>query len=307
MGRVAILGVFVADATFRADRMPKIGETILGKSFALGPGGKGSNQAVAAARAGADVDFVSRLGRDTFGEMALSIWKDAGVTPKINWRDDEATGSAAIFVDDATGNNGIIICPGAAGSISVDDVQRQSETISQASVFMTQLEQPIEAALEALRIARHGGAITILNPAPAAQIPPEMVALSDFVTPNETEVEALTGLKVETVDEADRAAKELLSMGAGAALITLGENGSYFRSAEGSGHFPAMSAGALVETTGAGDAYNGGLAAALASGAAVETAIRFATATAAISVTRPGTAPSMPTRQEIDMLLAKVA
>jgi ribokinase len=304
-GRIVILGVFVADTAYRADRPPRMGETILGRSFALGPGGKGSNQAVAAARAGGEVYFVSRLGRDPFADMARATWAEAGVVPEITEDPESYTGAAYIFVEHATGNNAIIIAPGAAGRISVDDIEARAELIGNAAVFVTQLEQPIEAAQRALEIARAGGVRTILNPAPAAEVPPEMLALCDFVTPNESEAEGITGIRVDSDADAERAADAFLDAGVGAALITLGERGVLYRDRARTVRVPAFSAGAVVETTGAGDAFNGGFAAALARGADPVEAVRFGCATAAISVTRPGTAPSMPTLAEIEALLAK--
>ncbi len=305
MGKIAVLGIFVADATFRADRMPKIGETLLGRSFALGPGGKGSNQAVAAARAGGDVQFISKLGRDTFGDMGEKLWREAGVSPEIIWDPDGFTGAASIFVDDISGNNAIIVCPGAAGTMNVDDVRAKSTVITKADVFLTQLEAPVDATLEALRIARSAGTRTIFNPAPYAEIPTEMIVLSDFVTPNEAEAEGLTGIAVSGIESARRAAQMLLEMGAGTAIITLGENGSVYKDNSNEIHVPAMRAGEVVETTGAGDAYNGAFAVALAKGLEIGAAVRFATATAAISVTRPGAAASMPFQLEIDALLSQ--
>lgn len=303
-GHIAILGVFVADTAYRADRPPRMGETILGNSFALGPGGKGSNQAVAAARAGAEVHFISKLGQDAFADLAFSIWKDAGVHPAVSQHGDSYTGAAYIFVEEATGNNAIIICPGVAGTISASDVEARSGIISGASVFITQLEQPMAAAQRALEIAKSGGARTILNPAPAAKVPDAMLSLCDFVTPNESEAEGITGVAVAAVEDARRAAEAFLKMGVGAAVITLGENGAFYLGPDGSAHVPAFNAGPVVETTGAGDAFNGGFAVALSEGASPIDAVRFGCATAAISVTRPGTAPSMPSRAEIDRLLA---
>ena len=303
MGRIVILGVFVADTAYRADRQPKMGETILGRSFALGPGGKGSNQAVAAAMAGGEVHFLSRLGRDPFADMARATWAKAGVIPEITEDAESYTGAAYIFIEHATGNNAIIISPGAAGRISVADVEARADLIGGASVFVTQLEQPMDAAHRALAIARAGGARTILNPAPAAEIPPEMLALCDFVTPNESEAEGITGIAVAAVADAERAADALLARGVGAAILTLGEKGAFYRDRTRSVHVPAFDAGPVVETTGAGDAFNGGFATALAEGADPVEAVRFGCATAAISVTRPGTAPSMPARAEIDALL----
>ena len=299
---IVILGVFVADAAYRAERLPRMGETLLGSSFALGPGGKGSNQAVAAARAGGRAHFITRLGRDAFADMALSVWAEAGVIPEIE-RSDDPTGSAFIFVEEASGDNAIIVCPGAARGISAADVDSRADIIAGAAAFMTQLEQPIEVAFRALEIARQGGATTILNPAPAASLPDGMLSLCDYATPNESEAEALTGIPVTSIDDARRAAGALMDAGVGAAAITLGENGTLFRDSRGEAHVPAMRAGPVVETTGAGDAFNGGFAVALAEGADPVDAARFGCAAAAISVTRPGTAPSMPSRAEIDALL----
>ena len=302
---IVILGVFVADTAYRAGRQPRMGETILGESFALGPGGKGSNQAVAAARAGGDVGFLTKLGQDTFADMALATWEEAGVTSLATRHAESYTGAAYIFVEAETGNNAIIIAPGIAGTIAPADVERQAEAIAGAKVFVTQLEQPLDAAQRALQIAREGGARTILNPAPAAALPEGMLALCDYVTPNETEAEGLTGLAVASVEDAIRAAEALRAMGAGTAIVTLGENGALYHDGETVLHVPGMRAGPVVETTGAGDAFNGGLAVALAEGMGPEEAVRFANATAAISVTRAGTAPSMPARAEIDALRAR--
>ncbi len=305
-GKIVILGVFVADTAYRADRPPRMGETILGNSFALGPGGKGSNQSVAAARAGGDVHFISRLGRDAFADMALNIWNDAGVTPAITQHDDGYTGAAYIFIEEASGNNAIIICPGVAGDISPADIEANRALIESADIFVTQLEQPMEAAHAALQVARTAGTRTILNPAPAAEISPEMLALCDYVTPNESETEGITGVPVASLADAEKGADALLARGVGAALITLGENGVFYKDAQQSFHQPALAAGPVVETTGAGDAFNGGFATALAEGMNAKDAVRFGCATAGISVTRPGTAPSMPTRAEIEVLLGGV-
>ena len=304
-GKIVILGVFVADTAYRADRAPRMGETIIGNSFALGPGGKGSNQAVAAAKLGADVTFLSKLGRDPFADMALKTWADAGVTPRVTQSDDTATGAAYIFIEEATGDNAIIICPGVAATIAVSDVEANADLIASAAVFVTQLEQPLDAAVRALEIAREAGALTILNPAPASSIPEGMLALCDYVTPNETETETLTGVEVTSVDDARRAAEVFLAKGVGAAVITLGERGALFHSARQSELVPPVNAGAVVETTGAGDAFNGGFATALVDGGDPLDAVRFGCAAAGISVTRPGTAPSMPTLAEVEELLAR--
>ena len=304
MGRVVILGVFVADTAYRADRAPKMGETIMGRSFALGPGGKGSNQAVAAAMAGAETHMITRLGRDPFADMALATWKKAGVIPAISQHSDSYTGAAYIFIEHGTGNNAIIICPGVAASICEHDIDARAGLIRSADVFVTQLEQPIPVALHALKLARAAGVRTVLNPAPAAALPDGMVALCDYITPNESEAEALTGLPVTSVDQAIAAARALRAMGAGAAILTLGDKGALFHDGAQTVHVPTFHAGPVLETTGAGDAFNGGFAAALADGADPVTAVRFGSATAGISVTRAGTAPSMPALAEIQALLA---
>ncbi len=302
-GAIVILGVFVADTAYRAERAPRMGETIMGSSFKLGPGGKGSNQAVAAARLGADVAFLTRLGDDPFADMALKTWSDAGVKPLVTQDPESYTGAAYIFVEETSGDNAIIVCPGAAASIAPSDVEARAQEIGNASVFMTQLEQPMDAAHRALAIAREGGGATILNPAPAADLADGMLDLCDYVTPNETEAEGITGLPVASLDEARKAADALVASGAGAAIVTLGERGALFHTPDRSVHVPAFDAGAVVETTGAGDAFNGGFAAALADGTDPLDAVRFGCATAAISVTRPGTAPSMPSRPEVERLL----
>jgi ribokinase len=301
---IVILGVFVADTAYRAPRAPRMGETILGSGFALGPGGKGSNQAVAAARVGGKVSFITKLGKDPFADMALATWKQAGVTPAITQVADSYTGAAYIFIEDKTGNNAIIVCPGAAATISPADIEARADLIKSAAVFVTQLEQPLDAAVRALEIARGAGVVTILNPAPAAPLEDKVFALCDYVTPNETETEALTGIAVNSPDSARKAADVLLQKGAKAAIVTLGEMGALYHTAGRSELLPAFKVGPVVETTGAGDAFNGGFAAALARGMDPASAVRFGCAVAGISVTRPGTAPSMPSLDEVEKVLA---
>jgi ribokinase len=299
---IVILGVFVADTAYRASRQPKIGETILGNDFKLGPGGKGSNQSVAAGRLGADVSFITRLGRDAFAEIAERTWAEAGVKPVVTHDAESYTGAAYIFVEESTGNNAIIISPGAAARISVTDIEAQADLIRGASIFITQLEQPLPAAIRALELARDAGVTTILNPAPAAPLDERVFALCDYLTPNESETETLTGLPVTSIAEAKIAAEALLKKGVGTVIVTLGEAGALYHSAIRSELVPAIKAGPVVETTGAGDAFNGGFATALARGFDPVDAVRFGCAVAGISVTRPGTAPSMPTLAEAEEL-----
>ncbi len=300
MGKVVVLGVFVADTAYRAARLPRMGETLMGKTFALGPGGKGSNQAVACARIGAETHIISKLGQDDFARMALGIWEQAGVVSHAPQLADSFTGAAFIFVDDATGDNAIIISPGAAALISAGDIEAHAELIGSASVFITQLEQPMQAAVRGVQIARAAGVTTVLNPAPAAELPDGMLTYCDYITPNETEAEALTGLAVASDVQAEAAARRLCEMGVGTPIITLGERGSWLH---GHGLIPAVRAGPVVETTGAGDAFNGGFAAALAQGIDPVQAVRIGCATAGLSVTRPGAAASMPEWAEVQALL----
>ena len=271
----------------------------------MGPGGKGSNQSVAAARAGGKVTFISKIGRDAFGDIALKTWKDEGIVARAAQSDKEPTGAAYIFVNHDTGENAIIVYPGAGGAISAADVDAAADAIRGAKVFVTQLEQPAAAAQRGLEIARAAGVVTIFNPAPAVPIPDSIYPLCDYIVPNETEAAALTGLSVATLNDAKRVGDALLAKGARNALITLGERGALFHNGKSSIEIPAFRAGPVVETTGAGDAFVGGFAAAMARGTDPLDAARFGCAVAGISVTRPGTAPSMPRLAEIEALLAK--
>ncbi len=302
---VAILGIFVADLAFRANRQPVMGETLIGSGFKMGPGGKGSNQAVAAARAGAKVSLISRLGRDAFGDIALATWKAEGITAHAAMSDTEPTGAAYIFVSDETGENAIIVVPGAADHISAADVETARVVIEGAKVFVTQLEQPIPAARRGLEIARAAGVITLFNPAPAAPLPDDIYPLCDYVIPNESEARLLTGIPVDTLDDARKAGDALLAKGAGTALITLGSRGALLHTRGQSLMIAALSAGKVLETTGAGDSFVGAFAVGLADGMTPPDAARFGCAAAGISVTRLGTAPAMPKRAEIEALLKR--
>jgi ribokinase len=303
--RVAILGVFVADTTYRAERLPRMGETILGRSFALGPGGKGSNQAVAAARLGAEVGFITRLGEDPFAEMALKVWAEAGVRPAVIRVPESYTGAACIFVEHGSGENAIVICPGAAATITPDDLDAHAGLIAGAAAFVTQLEQPLDAAVRGLEIARANAVATILNPAPGRDLSDAVLALCDYLTPNETEAEALTGLAIGSLDDARAVAERLRQRGVGTVVMTLGEKGALLHGPGRSEVVPALTFGPVVETTGAGDAFNGGFATGLARGMEASLAVRFGCAAAGISVTRAGAAASMPTLAEVETLLAR--
>ncbi len=304
-GRVTILGIFVADLAFRAGRMPAIGETIAGSGFKMGPGGKGSNQSVAAARVGGAVTFVSKIGRDAFGEIALATWQREGINARVSRSPDAPTGAAFIYVNDRTGENAIIVVAGAAAAITTADVEDAADAIRGARVFMTQLEQPPAAARRGLELARAAGVVTVFNPAPAEAFDDGLYRLCDYITPNESEAAALCGFPVVSVEDARRAGDALIAKGVGAAVVTLGEKGALYHAAGRSELVPAFHAGPVVETTGAGDAFNGGFAVALARGLDPVAAARFGCAVAGISVTRHGTAPSMPTLAEVEALLRR--
>jgi ribokinase len=301
---VAILGVFVADLAFRAGRLPAIGETIIGSGFALGPGGKGSNQSVAAARLGARVTFITRIGADAFGDIALATWQREGIVARAARAVAEPTGAAFIYVNDRSGENAIIVYPGAAGAIAPADVDAAADAIRGARVFVTQLEQPLAAARHALGLARAAGVTTLFNPAPATTVEDAVYPLCDYVVPNETEAAALTGLPLSSLDDARVAGDWLLAKGAGTALITLGARGALYHARDRSILVPAVEAGPVVETAGAGDAFVGAFAAALARGDEPLAATRFGCAVAGLAVTRAGTAPSMPRLAEVEALLA---
>ena len=309
--RVFVLGSFVADVAFRMSRLPAWGETLMGDTFTLGPGGKGSNQAVAAARAvgssSTTVQFFSKVGDDAFGQLARDTWAASGVDASLVKTSEVATGAAAILIDSARGENAIIVVPGACFTLSPGEVDEAAAAIRSAGVFLTQLELSLDTVERGLELAREAGVPTILNPAPAPEkpLPDTLVGLSDYFIPNETEAAILTGLPVETLEQAKTAAAALQSLGARNVILTLGAKGALVVTEDGNATLvPSFSAGPVVETTGAGDAFCGGFATALAEGQPLLDAVRFGCATAGISVTRAGTAPSMPKRAEIDALLA---
>jgi ribokinase len=296
--KIVVVGSFNADLTTYMQRMPQPGETLHGRRFVTGPGGKGSNQAVAAARLGAQVTFVGRVGADSFGELALKMWSDEGIdTRHVALDPDEATGVATILVDE-TGENTIVVVLGANMRVSPADVDAAAAAVAGADVLLAQLEIPTDATAHALRLARQHGVPTILNPAPApaTSLPPDIIALADYLTPNQHELRALYGVDDAGLDTVPLAPGQTL-------ILTAGGDGAYWRSPAGSGHAPVFPV-EVVDTTGAGDAFNAGLAVALAEGRALPDAVAFANATAALCVTRPGTAPSMPARHEVDSLLA---
>lgn len=303
---ITVLGIFVADLAFRTEQLPAWGQTVLGAEYRLGPGGKGSNQAVAAARLGSRVSFICQVGRDAFGDLARETWRADGIdTEYCLDAPGAATGAAAIEVHPVTGENAIVVVPGASSLLTTGDVDRAAARIAASSVFVTQLEVPVPVAVHALRVAHEAGVTTILNAAPAVSVPPEIYGYCDYVTPNEVEAAALTGQRVAGPADAARAADALLARGCRNVIVTLGKAGALAKNASVTAHVPALGAGPVVETTGAGDAFTGALAVAIAEGLDLVAATRFGCAAAGISVTRHGTARAMPTRAEVEALLAR--
>lgn len=300
--RICVVGSANMDLLSKVPRLPKLGETLVGHYFHMGCGGKGSNQAAMAARLGAEVTMVVKLGRDPLGEITFKNYQDLGIdTRYVFWDEEHFSGVAPIFVDD-DGRNMIVIVPGANMALSPEDVRRASDAIQAADVVVCQLEIPVESTLEAFRIAKAAGIRTILNPAPATPIPDELLQLSDIAAPNETETELLTGVSVGTLEEAEVAARVLLARGPGAVIITLGERGALLLDDESVSHVPAVKVDA-VDTTGAGDAFIGSLAYFLGEGRPLREAIERANAIAAVSVMKVGTQVSFPTRDEVAHLM----
>ncbi len=296
---IVVVGSYATGLTMKTARIPGSGETLLGTGYRVDFGGKGSNQAVGAARLGAHVDFVAKIGTDAFGEMALSLYREEGIDTKLILRTNEApTGVGFIVVEAATGHNAIVIDPGANDLLGPADVMSAKSAIDSAKVVMTQLETPVEAAESALSLARANGAITILNPAPVRPLPDSVLSLIDILTPNESEARILAGKPPDARVEPESVARELLNRGVKQIVMTLGGKGALWVSASGEKHVPAIPV-KPVDTTGAGDSLNAGLAVALANGDNMEDAVRFAIITGAMAVTKEGVIPSLPRRAEV--------
>ena len=302
---ISVLGIFVADLAFFAEKIPVEGETIIGNKYVIGPGGKGSNQAVAAAKAGAKTYFISKIGDDQFGAMAKTIYDQSGVDySHVIISKEHSTGAAGILVNEASGANAINVVPGAAGALTTEHIDAANYAIKNSSIFLTQLEAPKEVVFYALKKAHQLGVTTILNPAPAAAIDKDIFPIIDYFTPNETEASFYANQPVETSEDAKQAANKFLQMGIKNVIITLGEKGAYFANNKESIVVPVANlTNPVVDTTGAGDAFNAGLAVAIAEGKNIKETLIFANATAGLSTTKIGTANSMPDRDEIEKFL----
>jgi ribokinase len=305
MSSISILGIYVADLAFFGKTIPKPGETIIGEGYVIGPGGKGSNQAVAAAKAGAKTYFISKIGDDQFGSMAIKIYDKVGVDySKLIISSDNPTGAAGILIEKQTGKNAINVVPGAAGTLTNQDIDQALDVIKNSEVFLTQLEAPKEVVFYSLRLAHDNKTTTILNPAPAASIYQNIFPLIDYFTPNETEASFYANHNVDTEVDVKKACDQFLDWGIKNIIITMGEKGAYFANKEEQFHIPIINLlNPVVDTTGAGDAFNAGLAVALIEKKNIKDAIKFASVTAGLSTTKLGTANSMPSREAIDKLL----
>ncbi|WP_124728311.1 ribokinase [Staphylospora marina] len=298
--RLVVVGSINMDVVIEAIRPPRMGETVMGESVRFIPGGKGANQAVAAARLDADVHMIGVVGGDPFGHTLLDSLRGSGVdTAAVRVLDDVPSGVAGITL--AGGDNSIIVVPGANGRLSPDDVAAHEDRIAEADAVLLQLEIPMETVIAAARTAKRRGVRVMLNPAPVRELPDELLALTDVICPNRIELETLTGLPAEG-KALPKAMRQLRQRGAGQVVVTLGADGAAFLDERDHwGTEPGRSV-RVVDTTGAGDAFHAGLAVALAEGRSLPDAVRFAVCTGSLAVTRFGAQTGMPSRREVDEL-----
>ncbi|HIE29235.1 TPA: ribokinase [Candidatus Poribacteria bacterium] len=297
--KITVIGSSNTDLVARVSRMPALGETILGAEFITAPGGKGANQAVAAARLGGEVTLIAKLGRDAFGEEAIENFKRDDIITDFVFRDEQTpSGVALIFVDEA-GENTIAVASGANANLSTEEIDQAKAAIETADAVLLQLEIPLQTVEHTISIASAANIPIVLNPAPAQ--PPSPIFLNEkltFLTPNEVEASLLSGIQVQDKASAENAGRELLKYGISHIILTLGDMGAMLVNAEKSMPFPTKQV-EVVDTTAAGDVFNGAFAYAIAKGEKIENAIRFANAAATLSVTRLGAQPSIPTADEV--------
>jgi ribokinase len=301
MPNILVVGSLNADLVVRAPRFPQPGETISGEDLQVIPGGKGANQAVAAARLGANVSMLGRVGKDGFGDFLLENLKQNHVGATLVQRDDSSTGTAIIVVD-SNGQNSIVLSAGANGMVSESDVNNARFTNYQ--LFLLQLEIPVHAVLRAAQRAKENNVRVILNPAPAKTLPDELISLADFIIPNETELSLLTEISVTDSTSAEKAARALIKRGGQNVIVTLGSKGALLVNTETSKHvdsFPVK----VIDTTAAGDAFIGGFAASLLQNKPLVGCVRYGCACGALAVTKFGAQPSLPTREEVESFLEK--
>ena len=299
MSDISILGIFVADISFSGNKIPSSGETILGSNYNVGPGGKGCNQAIAISRLGGKVSFITKIGKDEYGELALKTLKENKIDAStVVHAEDQQTGVAGIMVDQLTGKNAINVIVGAPSSFKIDEIDKQINLIKNSKIFLTQLEVPKDVTLHCLKVAKNNGCLTILNPAPASDITKEFYSNIDFFTPNETEAEFYTGIKITNEKEAKQAADELINLGIKKVIITLGEKGLFYTDGKEEIYINASQVKA-VDTTGAGDAFNGGLAFGLSKSKSIRECLELANKVAGLSTTKLGAGDAMPFLKDI--------
>ncbi len=302
MNKVTVVGSFMYDLVAIASRRPKTGETLIGDSFGMFLGGKGANQAIAASRAGASVTMVGRLGNDLFGDQFLEKFSEEGIKTDFVIQDTENGTGVGMPLIDASGDNSIVIIPQANMALTVENIDKAESVIADSDVLVLQCEVPMEANKRAAEIANKNDTLVILNPAPARKIPDTLLSLVDIITPNESEAEILTDMPTETNSQAMEAAHHLLSKGVETVILTLGSRGSLLLTEKMEKRIPAYSVD-VIDTTAAGDAFCGALAAILSNGSIIEEAIKIANAAGALAVTKLGAEPSLPTKKDIDQLI----
>ena len=298
MNKIIVIGSSNTDMVVRSERLPRAGESVIGGDFMMAGGGKGANQAVAVARMGHRVQFVAAVGNDIFGDAAIEGYKNFGIDTSLIVRKNEPSGVALIMVDGA-GQNSISVALGANNSLSAEDVAPALETIEAGDIVLLQLEIPMATVDACVAAAAAKGARVILNPAPAAIVSKDTLSKLYLITPNQTEAQTLTGIEVTDIASAETAAQKLVAQGVGRVVITMGSQGAYLYQ-DGVGELVPAHKVDAVDTTAAGDVYNGALCAALAEGTSLLDALYFAAKASAISVTRAGAQPSIPTRDEVD-------
>lgn len=296
---IVVVGSSNTDMVITAPRIPSRGETILGGAFVEAAGGKGANQAVAAARLGANVTFVARLGADTLGAAAITHYQREGIDTSYIVQDEDARSGVAVIIVDASGENAIAVASGANMRLAPEDVERAAAAIRRADLVMLQLEIPYESIQYTVNMAADAGVPILLNPAPARPLDAGLLRKVRYLTPNKVEAEALTGLRVSDDTTADRAARALLALGVETVIVTRGAEGVSWANEAGCGHVASPRVQA-VDTTAAGDAFNGGLAVAVARGMRLPEALRFACQVGALAVTRLGAQPSLPTLHDVE-------
>ena len=302
MSYISVLGIFVADISFSGNKIPSVGETILGNSYNIGPGGKGCNQAIAIARLGGKVNFISKIGKDDYGQLALNTLNQNKIdTSTIIQSQDQKTGVAGIMVDKKTGKNAINVITGAASTLTINEVNKNIDKIKNSKIFLTQLEIPKDVTLYSLKIAKENKVLTILNPAPASKISKEFFNYIDYFTPNETEAEFYTGIKITNEKEAKEASIKLLNIGLKKVIITLGEKGLFYSDGKEEIYLKATPVKA-IDTTGAGDAFNGGLAYALSQNKSIRDSLNLANQVAGLSTLKFGAGNAMPALSDLGQL-----